>query len=119
MSIPSHHPRRTFRFLLLALTPALVTGVLGCGAQEDNQSSAAPQKPSLASGKPLDAAMRESADQGLGFSLHDVDNPGDAIHPAHARRYKVCYVRDAPKFSAVDIYAVRENKECPTRTAAQ
>lgn len=62
--------------------------------------------------------MEEVADDGKGFSLRDATNLGRYIYPGQARKYFVCFEKEAARLQATDLYAVPATEDCPTRIGA-
>ncbi|GHD20232.1 hypothetical protein GCM10010313_52430 [Streptomyces violarus] len=68
---------------------------------------------------PLDAVMKEKADEGKGFSLRDATDLNRYVSPAHAEKFKVCFEKEKPNLSAVVLFTVRSSERCPPRVGAE
>lgn len=111
------------RVILVAVLSILVTacegsGRVGSGAISSNPAEAGKVQ-SEPVGKKLLTVMRETADDGKGFSLKDATGLGRYVYPGRAADYVACFRREVPKLHALALYAVPKEEKCPTRVGAE
>ncbi|MFJ6650514.1 PASTA domain-containing protein [Streptomyces sp. NPDC091290] len=91
----------------------ILLAATACGEQGSGSASAERETPVRSVNGRLDTAIKATADQGKGFSLKDATSLGRFVNLAHAKDFKVCFEKERPELSAVDIFAVPRSERCP------
>ncbi|MGW2885816.1 hypothetical protein ACWDDN_10765 [Streptomyces griseoruber] len=108
--------RGVFVLSIVAISTTLLSACVGGGKSDESSRD---QEVVRVTGRvKLVTAIEQAADAGEGFALRDATSIGRYIYLGKPEGYLVCFKKENLKMQAVELYAVPEVENCPTRLGA-